>query len=29
MYAAGWVAMMISPWLYARLFAARSAKRSA
>jgi glycosyltransferase involved in cell wall biosynthesis len=29
MYAAGWVAMMLSPRLYARLFASRSAKRSA
>jgi glycosyltransferase involved in cell wall biosynthesis len=28
-YAAGWVAMMASPRLYARLFAARDAKRSA
>jgi GT2 family glycosyltransferase len=29
MYAAGWVAMMLSPRLYARLFASRSARRSA
>ncbi len=29
MYAVGWIAMMISPRLYARLFAARSARRSA
>jgi glycosyltransferase involved in cell wall biosynthesis len=28
LYAAGWVAMMISPRLYARLFAARGARRS-
>jgi hypothetical protein len=28
MYAAGWVVMMLSPRLYARLFAARAAKRA-
>jgi GT2 family glycosyltransferase len=29
MYAAGWVAMMLSPRLYARLFARRAARRTA